>query len=61
MRSLIVASFLAFKSVVRGNAGVTLLTITMLVLVNLNLLFVPSLVNGIVFSANDKYGRLGTR
>jgi putative ABC transport system permease protein len=54
MRSLIVASFLAFKSVVRGNAGVTLLTISMLVLVNLNLLFVPSLVNGIVFSANDK-------
>lgn len=54
MRSLIVASFLAIKSVVRGNAGVTLLTIAMLVLANLNLLFVPSLVDGIVFSANDK-------
>ncbi len=54
MRSLIVAGFLAIKSVVRGNAGVTLLTIAMLVLANLNLLFVPSLVDGIVFSANDK-------
>jgi len=54
MRSLIVASFLAFKSVVRGNAGVTLLTVAMLVLANLNLLFVPSLVDGIVYSANDK-------
>jgi putative ABC transport system permease protein len=54
MRSVRVALFMAFKSIARGNIGITLLTIAMLVLVNLNMLFVPSLVNGIVHSANDK-------
>ncbi len=54
MRSLQVAAFLAVKSIVRGNIGVTLLTIAMLILANLNLLFVPSLVNGIIHSADDK-------
>ncbi len=54
MRSLAVAFFLGVKSVARGNIGVTLLTMAMLTLANLNLLFVPSLINGIVHSANDK-------
>ncbi len=54
MRSFQVASFLAVKSIVRSNIGVTLLTIAMLILANLNLLFVPSLVNGIIHSADDK-------
>ncbi len=38
MRTFIVAFFLAVKSIARGNIGVTLLTITMLTLANLNLL-----------------------
>ncbi|MFC1592864.1 ABC transporter permease [Candidatus Omnitrophota bacterium] len=54
MRSLRVAIFLTVKSITRGNIGITLLTITMLMLANLNLLFVPSLVDGIIHSANNK-------
>ncbi len=54
MQSLRVAIFLAAKSIMRGNVGITFLTIFMLILANLNLLFVPSLVNGIIHSANDK-------
>ncbi len=54
MRSLTVALFLAYKSIRRGNGGVTFLTILMLVLATLNLLFVPSLVDGIVHNANEK-------
>ncbi len=54
MRSFIVAFFLAVKSVARGNISVTLLTIAMLILASLILLFVPSLLDGIVHSANDK-------
>ncbi|MDP2917418.1 MAG: ABC transporter permease [Dehalococcoidia bacterium] len=54
MRSFEVAFFLAAKSIIRGNMSVTLLTIAMLILANLNLLFVPSLIDGIVYSANDK-------
>ncbi len=54
MRSFIVAFFLTAKSILRGNLGVTVLTISMLALANTNLLFVPSLIDGIVLSANDK-------
>ncbi len=54
MKSLRVASFLAFTSIRKGNVGVALLTILILVLVVLNLLFVPSLLEGLVWSANDK-------
>ncbi len=54
MKSLSVAFFLALKSIIRGNAGVTLLTIAMLTLANLNLLFVPSMIDGIVDGANSK-------
>ena len=54
MKSLKVALFLATQAIARGNIGITVLIIGILILANLNLLFVPSLVNGIVQSANDK-------
>ena len=54
MKTLKVAGFLAFTSLKRGNFGVILLTILILVLVTLNLLFVPSLLRGLVGGANDK-------
>jgi putative ABC transport system permease protein len=54
MKSLKVAGFLACTSIARGNLGIILLTILILVLVTLNLLFVPGLLGGLVFSANDK-------
>lgn len=53
VKSLKVAAFLALKSIVKGNIGVIILTIFMLVLVALNLLFVPGLIDGAVVSAND--------
>jgi putative ABC transport system permease protein len=54
LASLRVAAFLAVKSIVRGNIGVTLLTILILILIALNLLFVPGLSNGLVMSANEQ-------
>ncbi len=54
MKSLKVASLLAFTSIIRGKIGVILLTVFILVLAALNLLFVPSLLNGLVWGANDK-------
>ena len=46
MKSLKVAVFLALKSIIRGNIGVIVLTVFMLVLVTMNLLFVPGLISG---------------
>lgn len=54
LRSLRVAGFLARKAIVRANIGVTLLTVFILVLVALNLLFTPGLLNGVTASANNK-------
>jgi putative ABC transport system permease protein len=51
-RSLRVALFLAPKAIVRGNLGITALTICMLAVVAVNLLFVPGLLDGIVNSSN---------
>jgi putative ABC transport system permease protein len=51
-KSLRVAFFLARKAVLKGNIGITVLTIVMLSLVAMNLLFVPGLMNGIIESAN---------
>ena len=51
-RLLRVASFLALKSIVKGNVGVIILTIFMLILVTMNLLFVPGLINGANASMN---------
>ena len=47
-----VAFFLAPKAIVRGNLGISLLTIGMLAIVAMNLLFVPGLLNGIVNGSN---------
>jgi len=52
MKSLKVAAFLALKSIVRGNIGIIVLTVFMLVLVTMNLLFVPALINGATMSMN---------
>ncbi len=52
--SVRVAFFLAFRAIIKGNKGITALTIIMLVLVSMNLLFVPGLIDGIVESANSK-------
>jgi putative ABC transport system permease protein len=52
IKSLKVATFLALKSIVKGNVGVILLTIFMLILVTMNLLFVPGLINGANLSMN---------
>ena len=52
MKSLKVAAFLALKSIIRGNIGIIVLTIFMLVLVTMNLLFVPGLIRGATESMN---------
>ena len=54
LRSIRVAFFLAMKSIVKGNVSITLLTIVMLVLVFMNMMFVPGLIRGIVTTANEK-------
>jgi len=54
VKSLKVASLLAFTSIRKGNIGVTLLTMLILVIVALNLLFVPGLLGGLVSGANEK-------
>ncbi len=53
-RSLRVASFLAYASVVRANLGVIVLTVMILALAGLNLLFVPGLLQGLVRSSDTK-------
>lgn len=52
IKSFRVAMFLAVKAVLKGNVGITMLTIFMLTLVAMNLLFVPGLINGAVASSN---------
>jgi len=52
MKSLKVAAFLALKSIIRGNIGIIVLTVFMLVLVTMNLLFVPGLIRGATESMN---------
>lgn len=54
MKSLKVAILLGFTSVTRGNRSVIVLTIMILTLVGLNLLFVPSLLAGLVSGSNEK-------
>lgn len=52
MRSFRVALFLVPKSILRGNLGITALTVGMLTIVAVNLLFVPGLIDGIINSSN---------
>jgi putative ABC transport system permease protein len=54
MNSVKVAVFLAFKSITRGDWRVLLLTISMLILVYLNLVFTPALLAGAVQGINEK-------
>jgi putative ABC transport system permease protein len=54
IRSLKVAALLAFTSVTKGNFRIALLTMLILILVTLNLLFVPGLLDGLAWGANDK-------
>lgn len=54
MKSLKVACLLAFSSIRKGNAGIILLTILILVMVGLNLLFVPGLLGGMISGANER-------
>jgi len=53
-RSLRVACLLAFTSVTKGNFRIALLTMLILILVALNLVFVPGLLDGLAWGANDK-------
>ena len=54
MKSLKVALLLGFTSIARGNRSVIVLTVMILTLVGLNVLFVPSLLAGLVNGSNDK-------
>ena len=47
LRSIRVSIFLAVRSLWRGNKGITVLTISMLALIYINLLFLPSLIEGL--------------
>jgi putative ABC transport system permease protein len=53
IRSLKVAFLLAFTSVTKGNFRIALLTMLILILVALNLLFVPGLLDGVAWGANE--------
>ncbi|HEX4212758.1 MAG TPA: ABC transporter permease [Candidatus Dormibacteraeota bacterium] len=52
MRSARVSVFLAVRSVVRGNYGITALTTLMMLLIYVSLLFLPSLIQGAVNRVN---------
>jgi putative ABC transport system permease protein len=52
--SLKVAVLLAYTSVTKGNFRIALLTMLILILVALNLVFVPGLLDGLAWGANDK-------
>jgi hypothetical protein len=54
IRTLKVSGLLAVTSILRGSFGVVILTILILALVSMNLLFVPGLLNGLVWGANEK-------
>ena len=46
-KNLKVSFFLACKSIKRGNIGTTILTVMIMSLIFVNLIFLPSIVNGI--------------
>ena len=53
-KSIRVARFLTVKSIARGNVRVLALTIVMLILVYINLIFTPAILEGLVDNVNDK-------
>lgn len=52
LRNLRVSWFLAARSVARGNAGVTIMTVLMMAVVFNSVLFLPSLINGAITTLN---------
>jgi putative ABC transport system permease protein len=54
MRSLKVSLFLATRTIWRGNNWLNFVTVLMLMLVFLNLIFTPSLLEGVISTANSK-------
>lgn len=52
MRSHKVAWFLSVRALVRGNFGVTLLTVVMLAIIFVNMLFIPSVIQGFIEQTN---------
>lgn len=54
MKSIKVAFFLAGKAISRSNWGLNVLIIFMLILVYVNLIFTPSLLEGVILKANSK-------
>lgn len=54
MKSIQVALFLAGKAISRSNWGLNVLIICMLVLVYVNLIFTPALLEGVILKANSK-------
>src|SRR5438132_4730782 len=54
MRSIQVAFFLAGKAISRSNWGLNILIVLMLILVYVNLIFTPSLLEGVISKANAK-------
>lgn len=48
MRSHKVAWFLSLRALTRGNFGVTLLTVVMLAIIYVNMLFIPSIIQGFI-------------
>ncbi|TXN31888.1 ABC transporter permease [Lacisediminihabitans profunda] len=53
-RSLRVAVFLAFKGLIRGNFGVTAMTILLMALIFVDVLFLPALIRGAVRTIDDQ-------
>lgn len=54
MRAHKVAWFLSLRSLVRGNFGVTILTIFMLAIIYVNMLFIPSIIQGFIKATNKQ-------
>jgi len=46
LSSLRVAAFLSRRAIIRGNRGITVLTVAMMAVVYAELMFVPSLIQG---------------
>ncbi len=54
MRAHKVAWFLSLRSLIRGNFGVTILTIFMLAIIYVNMLFIPSIIQGFIKATNKQ-------
>ena len=59
-RDLRVAAFLASRSLARGNASVTVMTVLMMAVVFISVVFLPSLINGAVATIEQQVTRTAT-